>query len=169
MCQCACEICRAWIKCSITMVALRSQHLRTLCGREHHQRPSPAVVTKYLQILVHNVSSHDGVDNKLTKRPLVRRWRRVARQSYCPLRGPSRSTEFCSATLLFLYTLQAWSSQVELGVGHTSMVGVVDECRENTSELRQGVGRDTVRVIMKCRRHICPPSPMSGATMRDRA
>jgi hypothetical protein len=25
---------------------------------------------------------------------------------------------------------------------------------KNTSELRQGVGRDTVRVIMKCRRHI---------------
>jgi hypothetical protein len=46
----------------------------------------------------------------------------------------------------------------------------VDECRENTSELRQGVGRDTVRVIMKCRSHIFAlSSPMSGTTMRDKS
>jgi hypothetical protein len=51
---------------------------------------------------------------------------------------------------------QAWSSQ-DWVLG-TSMVGVVDECRENTSELRQG-SDDTVRVIMKCRA-MSLPSPL---------
>jgi hypothetical protein len=49
-------------------------------------------------------------------------------------RSQHKSTEFCSATPC---PCRFWQDGFSLmAVGHTSVVG--DECRENTSELRQG-------------------------------
>jgi hypothetical protein len=105
MCQC-CMKCRSLDQGSITMVALRSttSSLDSSATCLHHRKGlRPAVVTKCLQFLVHNVSGHDGVDNKLaTLPPRWCKWRRVARQSYYP-GSQHKSTEFwrhsCFCTL----------------------------------------------------------------------
>mmetsp|Transcript_9588 Transcript_9588/g.17474 ORF Transcript_9588/g.17474 Transcript_9588/m.17474 type:complete len:614 (-) Transcript_9588:726-2567(-) len=114
----------------------------------------PPIVTKFLQVLVHNVSGHHTVHHQLTE-SLEFSFRRIDGLAQVLVGGLHQQIPCNVKGILFgnrfgiIQCGNGSSFLDKLGIGNTTVVHIMDQSREHTCKPSQRITGNTIGVIMK--------------------